>query len=186
MEQSTDIELIRRFQKGDSSAFPELYHRHAPGVQQFFHYLTFHQTLSEDLLQETFLRLWKTLPAFEPRAPLPHYLYRVARNIWIDHTRLKKNREQPTQQDLIESQIEEKGTPPDTAVLKETRIRVRKAMDALSPPLRETLILSKFQGLKNREIASILDIPEGTVESRLSKAYRQLRPLLHSATRTLS
>ena len=68
---------------------------------------------SEDLLQETFLRLWKTLPAFEPRAPLPHYLYRVARNIWIDHTRLKKNREQPTQQDLIESQIEEKGTYKD-------------------------------------------------------------------------
>ncbi len=180
MAGTSDHELILRFQKGSPEAFPELYHRHAPRILDFFHYLTFNRALSEDLLQETFLKLWRGLHRFEPRAPFRHFLYRLARNVWIDHGRLRKNAERPVQQDLLDARPEESRGPAETAVLRETRSRVRRAIDALPSPVRETLILSKFQGLKNREIAVILEIPEGTVESRLSKAYHDLRPLLHS------
>ncbi len=131
MSGKSDHELILMFQKGHPKAFSEIYHRHAPRLLDFFHYLTFHGPLSEDLLQETFLKLWRGLHGFEPRAPFPHFLYRLARNVWIDHMRVKKNTERSGNRDLLESHPETTKGPAESAALRETRIRVRKAIDSL-------------------------------------------------------
>ena len=177
-----DRTLVSLFQQGDERAFEALFHRHKGMVYSFFYHLTFRRLQSEELLQETFVKLWGGLQRFHPRSSLKNYIYRIARNTWIDHLRRKKPREisfHASPEGRSDSEpLARRGNPEATAMAKELRRAVLAALDKLPPEMREILVLSKYQGLKNREIAHILDIPVGTVESRLSRSYRRLRRLL--------
>jgi RNA polymerase sigma-70 factor, ECF subfamily len=125
----------------------------------------------EDLVQETYLRLWKYSSTYQPTAKLSTFLFLMARQVRIDALRRQTRREQRE-----ESWGQEQ---PAAAMPSEmTRDDVRWAVAQLSEALRETVELAVFQDLPYAEVAEILEIPVGTVKSRMSNALKKLKEAL--------
>lgn len=125
----------------------------------------------EDLVQETYLRLWKYRDRYEKTAKLSTFLFILARQVMIDDhrrkmRRAKRDEEYSDQCDLVQQ-------PRDSASVDD----VRWAVSQLSQPLREVVELGVFQDLPYREVSQILEIPEGTVKSRMSNALKKLKEI---------
>lgn len=183
----TDLELIREFQAGSEAAFAELVERYKAKLINYFYRLLWDRQKSEDLCQEVFCRVFLHRKRYVPTASFGTYLYRIGRNLWIDLYRSSRNDPPVMSLDAdvsgeghsLGSRVEKGGPDPSyaTEVTDEMR-RVQLALDALAPDLKETLILVKYQGLKYQEAADVLDVPVGTVRSRIHAALEQVRVLL--------
>ena len=125
----------------------------------------------EDLVQETYLRLWNYRREYEPSAKLSTFLFILARQVRIDALRRQTRRERREEQWGREQPTV--GTPATCE-----REDVRWAVSRLSEPLREVVELGVFQELPYAEVAAILGIPVGTVKSRMSNAIRKLKEVL--------
>lgn len=167
-----DTELMLEAREGNLEAFGELVRRHQKSLVNFFVRLGVYND-AEDLVQETLLRVYRSRERYEPRAKFTTYLYKVARNVWVDRYR-KQGRTRILQERVREEQ-EVQGDAPGTSSRK---LEVREALDELSEKLRMVVVMSVYQGLKYREIAEILDLPEGTVKSRMHLAVQRLKELL--------
>ena len=124
----------------------------------------------EDLVQETYLRLWKYRRDYKPTAKLSTFLFLMARQVRIDalrHQTRRANREERWGEE------QPKVLQPTTGVRED----VRWAVGRLSEPLRETVELGIFQDLPYAEVAEVLGIPVGTVKSRMSNALQKLTEL---------
>ena len=127
--------------------------------------------LAEDAAQEAFIRAWRRLDSYRPVAPIRNWLYRIAINAARDSLR----REHKTV-DIEELPLPASGLDPAAAMIHSQRIhRVRQAIRALPVGSREVLILREYEDLSYRDIARVLDIPIGTVMSRLHTARQSLR-----------
>jgi RNA polymerase sigma-70 factor (ECF subfamily) len=170
----TDLELIRQAQQGDRQAFGQLVRRHHQGVINVVYRMCGNTDLAEEAAQETFIRAWSHLPRYKPRAPFRNWLYRIAINLARDALR----RERPAVD--IESVPIASGDQGPQALV-EARERgeiVREAVTDLPPASKEVLVLREYEGLSYKEIAETLDIPIGTVMSRLNYARGRLRQSL--------
>ena len=125
----------------------------------------------EDLVQETYLRLWNYRDRYEPTAKLSTFLFTLARQVRIDALRRQTRRE---------NREEAWGKEQPVAQMPETLLRedMRWAVAQLSDPLREVVELGVFQDLPYAEISAILEIPVGTVKSRMSNALKKLKETL--------
>jgi RNA polymerase sigma-70 factor (ECF subfamily) len=138
---------------------------------------------SEDLTQEVFLRVYRTLASYRStQGAFPTWLTSVTRNLLIDHyRRTRRDRVTDSIEDVL-TQVEEKesaGRRPDqAALLGELSQQVQHALGKLSPELREAVILRDLQGLDYREIQGVLAVPEGTVKSRINRGRIELARLL--------
>jgi RNA polymerase sigma-70 factor (ECF subfamily) len=169
-----ELELITQAQRGDKLAFGELVRRHREGVVNVVYRMCGDAHLAEDAAQEAFIRAWQHLHRYRPRAPFRNWLYRIATNVARDV--LRRERES-VDIEALPLAASEQG--PETAVEgRERGERVRQAVLALPPASREALILREYEGLSYREIADVLDIPIGTVMSRLNYARNRLRESL--------
>ena len=124
----------------------------------------------EDLVQETYLRLWKYRRDYRPSAKLSTFLFLMARQVRIDALR-RQNRRASREENWGKDQPTVQG-PGDSV-----REDVRWAVAQLSDPLRETVELGVFQDLPYAEVAEILGIPVGTVKSRMSNALKKLKEI---------
>ena len=124
----------------------------------------------EDLLQETYLRLWKYRDQYKPTAKLSTFLFTIARQVRIDALRRRTRRER-------REDIWMKESPSRIAYHDPLREDVRWAISKLPDTLRETIELAVFQELPYADIAQILDIPVGTVKSRVSNALKKLKEM---------
>ncbi|WP_299025665.1 RNA polymerase sigma factor [uncultured Thermanaerothrix sp.] len=169
---TSEDELVHRAQHGDRSAFAELVRRHHAHVIGVVYRLCGDPHLAEDAAQEAFVRAWLNLNSYRPLMPWRNWLYRIAVNVALDTLR----RERHT---LAINQVPEaRDRQPDPQALLEQKERehlVRQAILALPPTTRAVLVLREYGGLSYREIAEALDIPLGTVMSRLSTARQRLR-----------
>jgi RNA polymerase sigma-70 factor (ECF subfamily) len=178
---------------GDAAAFAELYDRWSGPLLRYFWHLCYDRDASEDLLQETFLRLWRAAPRYEVRARFSTYLFQIAKNLWINERAKVLRRPLKVSLDAPRD-VGEDGTstlgerlagddpmPCDEAARAETGRRIRAAVDGLSEKLREVFVLAAFQELPYAEVSAILGIPEGTVKSRMWAAVRELRKSLEEA-----
>ncbi len=173
MPLSTDFELMEKVTAGKQDAFMDLMRRHQPALLNFFRRLGADNDV-EDLVQETFLRLFRYRHRYAPTAKFTTFLYTLARHTWADRWRKSKRRER-----LKEAVQKEVDDPmPDTAGRICARLDVRDAVAHLPEKLRLVLILSLYQGLGYEDIAGILRIPVGTVKSRMFTALNQLREVL--------
>ena len=150
-------------------------------------------TLAEDVFQNTFVQLFVKSDQYEAGRPVRPWLYTTATNQAIDALR-RNSRHQAVSLDqqrqegfdgdihsLLET-LETRGPGPlDLAQGAERRERVRASVDKLPDFLRQVLILAYFQGLKYREIADVLDIPVGTVKSRLHAALMKLQEMCNAS-----
>lgn len=145
---------------------------------------------AEDLTQEAFARLFAKRKTYEARSKLSTFLWRITLNICYDELRRHRRRgelplEPETDGDAPpppETQCPLPG-PHEDLVGQERAAVVRDALQRLGEPYRAVLILRHYEGLKFREIADVLDIPEGTVKSRMAEGLTQLQKLLQPMVR---
>jgi RNA polymerase sigma-70 factor (ECF subfamily) len=172
-----ELSLIAQAQAGDRSAFGELVSRHYEGVIRVVYRMCGDAQLAEDAAQEAFMRAWVSLPGFESRAPFRSWLYRIALNAALDSLRRKPA------EDLDDSEesmlLADGDQSPEAAYLEKEQARqVQGAIMTLPKASRAVLVLREYGGLAYGEIAAALDIPAGTVMSRLSYARNLLREQL--------
>lgn len=166
--------LIKQAQTGDRQAFGELVRRHRSGVVNVVYRMCGDATLAEDAAQECFIRAWRHLHGYKPRSAFRNWLYRIATNYAISELRRAK----PVA-DIDDLPLSDDRRGPEAiAEQKERAAAVRTAILALPAVGRSTLILREYEGLSYRDIADTLDIPIGTVMSRLNYARRRLREAL--------
>lgn len=171
-----DALLMLRVREGDHAAFSSLMAAYEKKVLNFFLRLGV-QYDAEDLAQQTFLRLYNYRHRYEPRAKVSTFLFLLARQVWIDELRKRKRREK-----LVESLTQEtEGASARSAadeVAAQGTADLQQALASLPEGMRLVIELGVYQELPYAEIAEILEIPEGTVKSRMFNALAQLRALL--------
>jgi RNA polymerase sigma-70 factor (ECF subfamily) len=155
----------------------------------FFFRLCWDRSLAEDFAQETLLRVYKSAKKWEPNAKFTTYLYRIARNYWIDHCRLlstqKENVSLQTQvggaestATLIDRLPDDIKPPEDDLDRRELYGAIMRALEQLPEEQRMVFVLSEIEELRYQEISDILEIPLGTVKSRMHTAVGKLQELL--------
>jgi len=160
-----DFALMALVREENESAFRRLMERHQRPVMNFFVRMGA-STYSEDLAQETFIRLWKYRTKYKPVAKFTTFLYMLARHVWLDFLRRKIRFQQ-----FADRYQEEMPSASDGGMDKlRRRLDIQAALDGLTPKLREVLVLAVYQGLAYQEIAEVLSIPLGTVKSRVFNA----------------
>ena len=174
--QANETELVTRAQNGDRNAFSELVRTHAQGVLNVVYRMCGDMQVSEDAAQETFIQAWMRLQSYRPQTSLRNWLYRIAVNTAIDMLRKEKRILPGAVEDL---NLTDAGPGPETLVANSERTEmVQDAVLALPDASRAVLVLREFEGLSYQEIAEALDIPIGTVMSRLNYARKLLREKL--------
>lgn len=165
-----DAALMERVAGGDREAFCELIRRHQDKLANFFARMGAYNE-AEDLVQETFLRLYRHRARYKPSARFTTYLYVLARHVWADLGRRMVRKERLQDSLTADAAI----VPRDGMAPGDARLDAEAALARLSPKLREVIVLNVYQGLKYQEIADALGIPLGTVKSRLNLALDELR-----------
>ena len=172
----SEAELVIRAQGGDRNAFSELVCIHAQGVLNVIFRMCGNAQVAEDAAQETFIRAWSHLGSFRADSSLRNWLYRIALNTATDMLR-KEKRTLPG--DVDDFQLVDPQLGPEGIYLQvEQTELVQAAIQSLPDASRAVLVLKEYEGLSYREIADALDIPIGTVMSRLNYARRVLKEKL--------
>jgi RNA polymerase sigma-70 factor (ECF subfamily) len=183
----SDEELLARFRDGDEEAFELLVHRYERELYGYLRRYLGDDNLADDVFQNTFLQLVTKVGQYEEGRPVRPWLYTIATHQAIDALRragrhqavsLDQGREESPNGEvhkLVEMLETSRPGPSDQVQGEEDKDRIRRGVEQLPPFLRQVVILAYYQGLKYREIAEILDIPVGTVKSRLHAALAKLQ-----------
>ncbi len=183
-------EVLAAIRRGDADALDALARRHAPGLFRVALRLTGRREDAEDLVQETLVRALPKLAAFEGRASVATYLFRVLANLWKNRLRSRKRsrivewlRSREQRDEHAPPEVDPADPRPlalEQLEREERAARVRDALAAIEPARRLTLLLREVQELPYEQIAEITAVPVGTVRSRLARAREDLRLLLRS------
>jgi RNA polymerase sigma-70 factor (ECF subfamily) len=171
---NAEAEWIAHAQRGDKAAYGQLVQQYQRLVVSVAYRQGLDLAEAEDVAQETFVRAWLALPKYKNSAgSWRAWLCRIAINLAIDFHR----RERP-RLDLDEEMPDRSSGPAEQAEAEARVNIVRRALAQLPPASRAALVLCEYEGLSYAEISAALDIPLGTVMSRLNYARRRLRELL--------
>jgi RNA polymerase sigma-70 factor (ECF subfamily) len=157
--------------------------RHTRRIYNLCYRFTSSRQEAEDLTQEVFLRVYRTLGSYRSLyGGFPTWMTSVTRNLLIDHYRRTRRDRMTDSLDDAMPRLEQKeaaGRRPDqTALAGELNEQVQRALGKISPDLREAVILRDLQGLEYREIQDVLQVPAGTVKSRINRGRIELARLL--------
>ena len=183
-----DVKLMLRVKQGNLEAFETIYNNYQASLGAFFYHLVWDRSRTEDYIQEVFIRLWKAAGNYQPTGKFSTFLFQIAKNFWLNERRKLGH-------DLARFSLDAKiagddgsrfslqppspGPTPSTVVARaELKARVQEALDSLPEKQSLVFVMSEFQGLKYHEIAEVLDIPIGTVKSRMARAEKLLRKKL--------
>jgi RNA polymerase sigma-70 factor (ECF subfamily) len=163
-----------------SAAFERLALPLFPALYNHASWLTRNPAEAEDLVQETFTKALRAFDSFEPNTNFKAWIFRILRNAFLNTrtgiaaTRTVYLDDTPAALDTADTNL----TPEAHLIRLDNAAALHSALEQLPPPLREVLLLCDVEEIKYKEIAIILDIPIGTVMSRISRARRTLRELL--------
>jgi RNA polymerase sigma-70 factor (ECF subfamily) len=177
---STETGLTGRIAAGERDAFAELLDRYGARVHRLVRRYARGEADAEDLTQEIFLDLYRCSGSFRGESALSTWVYRVALNHCLRY-REKLERAQPpaeTYEDGVHETPDSRRDPAGQVVARELTQQVHAALDDLSRVHRDVVVLHELHGLTYRECAEVLQVPVGTVKSRLSNAFRCLRASL--------
>jgi RNA polymerase sigma-70 factor (ECF subfamily) len=168
-----ETELINRAKTGERNAFSELVSLHADGVRKVIYRMCGDAQIAEDAAQETFIQAWQHLGSYRPHMPLRNWLYRIGVNAATDMLRKEKRILPNALEDLP---LSDPQPGPEAVFSQEERIAIiQKAILVLPDASQAVLVLREYEGLSYQEIADTLNIPLGTVMSRLNYARKVLR-----------
>jgi len=172
-EDPEERQLVTRSAAGDQDAFRQLVLRHHRRVVNIAYRALGDAGLAEDVAQEVFIKVFRHLPSYRHEKPFVHWLHRVAANTVTDAARHR--RDVQSLDSMEKPPAGQAGDPQDVAARHDLQRSVRRAIATLPPHYRDTLALQVYHDLSYEEIARTLDVPIGTVMSRLSAAKRLLR-----------
>ncbi len=183
---SDDHLLIERSQKGDRTAFDDLIRKHERRAYQYAFRLTSNPEEAADVVADAFVRVFSALQNFKGQSAFSTWLYRILTNCFLDMRKKERSRAAMsleaalmTEEGELERQVEDPGaTPLDEAERQERANRVESAVGQLPEYQRAMIVMYHAEGLSYEEIAEALDLPIGTVKSRLNRARLSLRELL--------
>ena len=183
MDKLSDEMLVAHFQGGRQDAFDVLMSRYKQKIYAYLLRSVKNYEDAEELTIEVFIKIYRALGTWEPRAKFTTWIYRIAHNLSIDHYR-SKSRRTTAYLDDEKSAIDEpasmdRRSNPENGVLEKDRHRIiGDAMEQLSPNQRSVFIMSRYDCLQIREIAEILGMAEGTVKIHLHRAVKKLKNIL--------
>ncbi|MGA8150301.1 MAG: sigma-70 family RNA polymerase sigma factor [Terriglobales bacterium] len=182
--------LVRRCLAGDAAAWEELVQRHHRRIYNICYRFAGSADDAQDLTQEVFIKMYRTLNSYDVgKGAFMTWVTTITRNLLVDHFRKTKQDRVTDSLDAAPSehedalplseQIEDQAAGPDaSAQSQQVGETVHKALQRLSPDLREAVILRDLQDMDYREIATVLKVPEGTVKSRINRGRAELARLL--------
>ncbi|MFO7639304.1 MAG: sigma-70 family RNA polymerase sigma factor [bacterium] len=177
--QPPDLELIRRTQQGDTTAFDELMIRYNHAVYRLAWSFVRNHADAEDVSQEAFIRAWRAIGRFDPKYRFYTWLHRITVNLCMNHFRRQKRANLvPLPGGEPGSEWQDMPDPNSGVEDGELRRALDKALNELPDDQRAVLLLRAREELSYEEISQALGIPVGTVMSRLSRARGRLRGLL--------
>jgi len=181
LSDSPDQALVTRVARGDSAALEALYDRYAARVLGVALKIIGDQSLAEDILQETFWRVWQNAAAYQPQlGPFTGWLFRIVRNLSIDAYRRRNVRPQALRSANGTDPILDETPDPDTDVAEQaqaiiTNRQIRSALASLPDVQRQVIELAYFYGMTRQEIAEATGEALGTIHTRARLALQKLR-----------
>lgn len=183
-----DEQLVKQFQAGDHRSFDELMLRYQEKVLNTCFRFVGDEDDARDATQDIFVKVYRALDAFKPKAKFSTWLYRIAVNHSLNVLRSKKRRAWIKRLSLNAGDQHEIGLIPDHANNPENAMdreekfkRVHQMLDSLKEEQRVAIILHQFEGLSYKEIAAVMNISVSAVESRIFRARQKLAKLLKEA-----
>ncbi len=171
-----DKVLVEQIRDDDREAFEKLFRKYYSSLQRFLWGYVTNQQVAEDLVQEVFVRVWENRYALNPDKKIKTYLYKIGRNLAIDHTRHRK---------IVRDWEEEKKalhsfSTADQAINEKLHNKlmlreVKQAIKGLPKRRRLVFMLSRYEGMTYKEIAEELDISVNTVDTQICRALQTLR-----------
>ena len=178
--------VIQRCLAGDQDAWAVIVRQHWRKVFNIAYKFTGKHDEAEDLTQDVFLKIFKSLNTFDRRANFQTWLVSVSRNLCIDHYRSVRKERETIDRDVDAGELMPAASTTSPFAALEQRDRVdllKRALEQLAPALRSAVLLRDIQELSYQEIADQLHLPEGTVKSRINRGRtelaRQIRRLRH-------
>jgi RNA polymerase sigma-70 factor (ECF subfamily) len=178
MAAQNERQLVQRIQAGDRRAFEDLLDLYETRVYRLGLRFTGSIPDAEDVTQEIFLAVYKGLAQFRGGSALGTWIYRIAMNHCLEFRRKRKLESIPYDEELTLASSDWREDPFQSADRQELSEKVEAALNCLSPLHRDVIVLHELQGMTYQEVAAALNVPVGTVKSRLSNAFRRLRDLL--------
>jgi RNA polymerase sigma-70 factor (ECF subfamily) len=170
--------LVRVASEQDKTAFSELFLHFAPRVKSYMMKLGSDETMSEELAQQALLQIWRKAKLFDSnKAAASTWIFRIARNLRIDS--LRKEKHFLVDDFDLTAVPDDKENQEDLVRQEETAFIVRDALSELSVDQETVLRLSFYDGLSHADIANKLELPLGTVKSRIRLAFSRLRTTLN-------
>jgi RNA polymerase sigma-70 factor (ECF subfamily) len=171
-----DASLAARFRDGDADAVTEIYRRYSGPMYALARRMLRDPTVAADVVQQAFLQAWRSAGSFDTSRRLAPWLYQITRRVCIDT--IRRDRRRPIPVELADDAAV--GSADDSEAIERswTTWQVRAAIDQLPPRERAVARLAHAEGLTHREIAVRLDLPVGTVKSRMSRAHERLATAL--------
>jgi len=185
-KEQTNEQLMVAYSQGDSRAFEELLRRHQRSVLNFIFRYVGNRSTAEDLVQDVFMRVIRRASSYKREAKFTTWLYTIARNICIDHSRRMQHRRTASLDHPVRAEGEDRRTLGESipssdagtdrrAMGRELGAQIKSAVDNLAEDQREVFLMREYLGLPFKEISEIVGIPENTAKSRMRYALEKLR-----------
>ncbi len=183
-----DKDLVEAAKGGDRRAFSALVDRHKRRVYLTAFHLVGSHGDADDVAQETFVRAYKGIGEFDGRSSVFTWLYRICVNAGLNHLRKRDRRKQVYIEDYpLPPEVEGRVGSDEKRRLEARQmwLKVARAVDALPEDQKVVVVLGQLEGLSQKEMAEVLEVPEGTIAWRLHQARKSLRAQLPDAIATV-
>ena len=177
MEAASDNALMLKVKAGDSDRLGLLFERYHRALFSFFIRLTGQSEASEDLVQNVFLRMLKYRHTYTGDGEFKTWMYHLARNVHADYYRKHKRQGQADDYTNLENKLRDDFNPEEQTQHAEELVLLQVALSHLDVEKREVLVLSRFQGLKYKEIADLYGCTEGAIKVRAFRALDELKTI---------
>lgn len=180
----SDVELVNRAREGDYSAYEELIRRYQRRVYSLVYNMTSHKEDAEDLVQEVFVKAYRSLDGFKGDSSFYTWIYRIAINRTINFLKKRKRKagdmslddmDQAVERDPAFVELRARESPVRDVTLTELQKKLNTALQALSEKHRTVVVLHDIQGMPHEDIARVMKCSVGTVRSRLFYARQHLQ-----------
>jgi RNA polymerase sigma-70 factor (ECF subfamily) len=186
LNREADTLMLQAVIRGDDTAYRGLVEKYQGRVYTMLYGMLRNREDARDITQEAFVKAYRNLGSFRLESSFYTWLYRIAMNLAIDFTRKRKRREASgfdegvaaRDNDGSIAEIHHEDSPSKTLERKQLYGRIMDALELLPSDQKQVILLRELEGLSYREISDVMDIPEGTVMSRLFYARKKLQKLL--------
>ena len=178
MKSLSDLELMRRVQAGELRCAGELYERYKQELLNYFYRCTQDYSRSEDLLQNVFIKIIRNKHQFKGDGQFNYWLFRIARNTWIDAYKKKDPLFRAKEIDTLDRDSSVSLQANHLLTQEDQKKRLSRALDQIAPEKKDAIILSRYHGMDYKTIADLSDCSESAIKSRVMRGIAELKELV--------